>query len=152
MWPGYEAIYGPAYHCGSKLKWNHSLSNRMHGCSLLMMERLQDQDDSPESRVFREHYAQLVSAIQDPEALADGLFSRNIIGRGLLQEVQVDGLTKAKKTRKLLLVVQDQLVVNPCKFGEVVEALQGDSTLEFVVKKLQAAYCKQYCLVGGGVE
>ena len=99
-------------------------------------------DDSPEAKVFRRHYAVLVSAIQDPESLADGLFSRNVIGMGLLQEVQLDGLTRAKKNRKLLLAVQDQLVVNPCKFTEVVEALQGFGTLESTVEKLQNDYCE----------
>ena len=101
-----------------------------------------DRDDSLEAKVFRQHYAQLVSAIQDPESMADGLFSRNVIGRGLLQEVQLDSLTKAKKSRKLLLAVQDQLVVNPSRFTEVVEVLQGDSTMKFAVDKLQDAYRK----------
>ena len=102
-----------------------------------------DRDDSLEAKVFRQHYAQLVSVIQDPESMADGLFSRNVIGRGLLQEVQLDSLTKAKKSRKLLLAVQDQLVVNPNRFTEVVEVLQGDSTMKFAVDKLQDAYCKR---------
>ena len=102
----------------------------------------QAQGDSPESKVFRRHYAELVSAIQDPESLADGFFSRNVIGMGLLQEVQLEGLTKVKKSRKLLLVVQDQLVVNPCKFTVVVEALQGYGTLESTVEKLQSDYCE----------
>ena len=106
-----------------------------------------DRDDSLVAKVFRQHYAQLVSVIQDPESLADGLFSRNVIGRGLLQEVQLDSLTKAKKSRKLLLAVQDQLVVNPSRFAEVVEVLQGDSTMKFAVDKLQGAYCK--CVAHG---
>ena len=99
-------------------------------------------DDSPEAKVFRRHYAVLVSAIQEPESLADGLFSRNVIGMGLLQELQLDSLTRAKKNRKLLLAVQDQLVVNPCKFTEVVEALQGYGTLELTVERLQSDYCE----------
>ena len=101
-----------------------------------------DRDDSLEAKVFRQHYAQLVNSIQDPESMADGLFSRNVIGKGLLQEMQLVSLTKTQKSRKLLLAVQDQLVVNPCKFSEVVEALQSDSTLEFAVEKLQSVYCK----------
>ena len=102
----------------------------------------QARDDSPEAKVFRRHYAVLVNAIQDPESLADGLFSRNVIGIGLLQELQLDSLTKAKKNRKLLLAVQDQLMVNPCKFTELMEALQGYSSLELTVEKLQRDYCE----------
>ena len=107
-------------------------------CAMAVVAR----DDSPEAKVFRRHYAVLVSAIQEPESLADGLFSRNVIGMGLLQELQLDSLTKAKKNRKLLLAVQDQLVVNPCKFTEVVEALQGYGTLELTVERLQSDYCE----------
>ena len=102
----------------------------------------QDRDDPLEAKVFRQHYAQLVETIQDPEALADGLFSRNVIGRGLLQEMQLDSLTKMKKSRKLLLAVQDQLVVNPSNFTEVVEVLQGDHTMKLSVDKLRDAYRK----------
>ena len=105
-------------------------------------------DDSPEGEVFRKYYAVLVSAIQDPESLADGLFSRKVIGRGLLQEVQLESLTKAKKSRKLLFAVQDQLVVNPDKFAEVVEALQGDGTLDSVVEKLKRDHCECMCSIG----
>ena len=101
-----------------------------------------DRDDSLEAKVFRQHFAQLVSSIQDPETLADGLFSRNVIGKGLLQEVQLDSLTTAKKSRKLLLVVQDQLVVNPSNFTEVVNVLQGESTMKFVTDTLQGDYRK----------
>ena len=88
-----------------------------------------------------------MNAIQDPESLADGFFSRNVIGMGLLQEVQLESLTKAKKNRKLLLAVQDQLVVNPYKFTEVVEALQGFGTLGSTVEKLQSDYC-EYAALG----
>ena len=102
----------------------------------------QARDGSLEAKIFRRHYATLVSAIQDPESVADKFFSRNVIGMGLLQEVQLESLTKAKKNRKLLLAVQDQLVVNPCKFSEVVEALQGYGTLESTVEKLQIDYCE----------
>ena len=98
--------------------------------------------DSLVADVFRQHYEVLVSAIQDPESLADGLFSRKVIGMGLLQEVQLESLTKAKKSRKLLFAVQNQLVVNPCKFTEVVEVLQGFDILESVVEKLQSDYCE----------
>ena len=111
------------------------------GCAMAGLYS-QVRDDSPEAKIFRRHYAVLVSAIQDPESLADGLFSRNVIGMGLLQELQLDSLTKAKKNRKLLLAVQDQLVVNPCKFTEVVEALQGYGTLELTVERLESGYCE----------
>ena len=107
-----------------------------------------DRDDSREAEVFRQHYDQLVIAIQNPESLADRLFSRKIIGRGVLQKMQLVSLTKTEKSREVLLAVLDQLVVNPCKFSEVVEALQSDSTLESAVEKLQSVYCK--CVVCDG--
>ena len=107
-----------------------------------------DRDDSREAEVFRQHYDQLVIAIQNPESLADRLFSRKVIGRDPLQKMQLVSLTKTKKSREVLLAVLDQLVVNPCKFSEVVEALQSDSTLESAVEKLQSVYCK--CVVCDG--
>ena len=99
------------------------------------------------AEVFRQHYDILVSAIQDPESLADRLFAKNVIGIGLLQEVQLKCLTEAMKNRKLLLAVHNQLVANPCKFTEVVKALRRDSTLKSVVEKLQSDYC-EYAALG----
>ena len=99
-------------------------------------------EDSPEARILREHYAQLVNAIQDPEFFADELYSRTLVSRGVVQKVQLGALTKPEKSRILLLAVQDQLIINPCKFNEVIEALSSDSTLAELVAKLQRSHCE----------
>ena len=97
-------------------------------------------EDSPEARILREHYSQLVNAIQDPESFADGLYSRTLVSRGVVQKVQLGALTKPEKSRILLLAVQDQLIINPCKFDEFIEALSSDSTLVELVAKLQRSH------------
>ena len=99
-------------------------------------------EDSPEARILREHYAQLVNAILDPESFADELYSRTLVSRGVVQKVQLGALTKPEKSRILLLAVQDQLIINPCKFNEVIEALSSDSTLTELVEKLQHSHCE----------
>ena len=39
------------------------------------------------SVAFRKHYEELVTAIQEPEALAVGLYTRNVVTKNLMDEV-----------------------------------------------------------------
>ena len=104
---------------------------------------MESQDDSPEAKAFRQYFPRLVDTIQDPESFADNLFSRNVIGRGLLQEVvQLGTLTKPQKSRKLLMAVHDQLMLDSSKITKVMEALSVDSSLKVVVDDLQKALCE----------
>ena len=99
--------------------------------------------ESLQCRVFRDHYRELVSSIQDPDSLADDLFSRHLLGAGMMHELQVDGLSQRKKMRKILLAVQDQIAVHPDKFGEFVEALRSDSSRDYLADKLMRACGKR---------
>ena len=78
-----------------------------------------------------------------PGLAADDLFSRHLLGRGMMHELQVDGLSQRKKMRKILLAVQDQIAVHPDKFGEFVEALRSDSSRDYLADKLMRACGKR---------
>ena len=99
-------------------------------------------EESLQCRVFRDHYHELVSSIQDPDSLADGLFSRHLLGAGMMHELQADGLSQWKKTRKILLAVQGQIALDPDKFGKFVEALRSDSSMGCLADKLMRACSK----------
>ena len=98
--------------------------------------------ESLQCRVFRDHFQELVSSIQDPDSLAGHLFSHRLLGQGIMHELLADGLGQWKKTRKILLAVQDQIAVHPDKFGKFVEALRSDSSMAYLADKLMRACCK----------
>ena len=100
-------------------------------------------EDTPEARAFQEHYSTLVSAIQDPDTLADELFSRRILSREVLVGLQTLGLSNLMKNRKILQCVLDRIVfVDSSSFWVFTDVLKCEAYAEPLSNMLEASCCE----------
>ena len=67
---------------------------------------IREPQDTPECRVFREHYDRLVNAIQDPLSLATQLLIQGIITSAVKECTSEEGLPTVDKNSALLSAVQ----------------------------------------------
>ena len=100
-------------------------------------------EDSPEARAFQEHYSTLVSAIQDPDTLADQLFFKRILSQEVLVGLQTPGLSNLMKSQKILQCVFDQIVfVDSSSFWVFTDVLKCEAYTEPLSNMLEATCCK----------
>ena len=95
---------------------------------------------SAESEAFRKCSADLIRKIQDPELLAWELYSDDILSQTAMDEVSVVGLSSMQRKTKLLNAVRVQIVFDPTKFQNFLQALKKQPSLEGVAEKLKTAY------------
>ena len=93
--------------------------------------------ETPEYRIFREHYDRLVTAILDPLLLATRLFARNIIDSTVKEQMGVLGLSRVYKNNMLLSAVELQIRTNQRMFGVFLSALKEDAAMQSLVKSMQ---------------
>ena len=98
--------------------------------------------DMAEQQAFREAYAELMEAIQNPVYLAANLYSAGIIPLSVRMEMTTPGVSRFEKNEKLLTAVESQIKATPQKFAKFLSVLSGDSSMEPLVEKLQNAYSK----------
>ena len=96
--------------------------------------------ETPEYRIFRDHYARLVHAIQNPLSLATQLFTRRLIDTSILQQVNTLGFTTFQNTNTLLSAVLGKIQTDPSAFGEFLLALKEDPTMQSLVKSMQSKW------------
>ena len=96
--------------------------------------------DMPEQQAFREAYAELMEAIQDPVYLAANLYSADLIQLAIREEMTTHGVSRFEKNEKLLTAVESQIKATPPKFAMFLSVLSRDSSMEPLVEKLQNAY------------
>ena len=94
--------------------------------------------ETPEYRTFREHYARLVHAIQDPLPLAARLFARSIIDPIVLQRVNVPALPPFQNTITLLTAVLGKIQTDPSTFNAFLSALNEDPTMQSLVESIES--------------
>ena len=90
-----------------------------------------------EYHTFKEHYARLVHAIQNPLSLATQLFTRSVIDSSLLQRVNTLGFTTFQNTTTLLTAVLGKIQTDPRMFYEFLSALNEDPSMQSLVKSMQ---------------
>ena len=93
--------------------------------------------ETPECRVFREHYNRLVQSIQDPLPLATLLFSEDAI-IAVVKEMSVLGLSTLEKNDVLLSAVEKQIQLDPETFHVFVSALNEDPSMQLLVESMQS--------------
>ena len=98
-------------------------------------------EETPEARAFREHYATMVKAIQDPDTIANELFSKGILSREVLMELRPCNLSTAKKNGMILQCVYDHLVfIDPSKLHVFTDVLRQEAYAVHLSDKLEASY------------
>ena len=98
-------------------------------------------EETPEARAFREHYATLVKAIQDPDTVANELFSKRILSREVLMELRPCNLSTTKKNGMMLQCVYDHLVcIDPSKLHVFTDVLRQEAYAVHLSDTLEASY------------
>ena len=95
---------------------------------------------SEESEAFRKCSADLIKEIQDPELLAWELHSSNVVSKRQVDEVSRVGLSAVQRKTRLVSMVEDQIVVDPAKFKNLLKVLRKHPPLENIVDKVEATY------------
>ena len=97
--------------------------------------------NSPELRVFKLYFAKLVETI--PSWMSTMLFANDLISMSLHKDVvKTTNELESSKVIKLLLAVEDQLVVNPSLFCKFLSVLRGDSSLVYIADAMSNHYRK----------
>ena len=94
--------------------------------------------ETPEYRTFREHYARLVHAIQNPLSLATHLFTRSVIDSSILQRVNTLGFTTFQNTTTLLTAVLGKIQTHPRMFSVFLLALKEDPSMQLLVESMES--------------
>ena len=100
----------------------------------------QEIQDTPECRVFREHYDRLVNAIQDPLSLATQLLIQGIITSAVKERMSEEGLPTVDKNSTLLSAVQKQVQLESLSFYVFLSALKEDPSVQLVVDSMQSKW------------
>ena len=99
--------------------------------------------DPPEYQAFQKHFAVLSDEIPDLGWLAVQLYSRDMISRDMRQEAELETIPAPTRTRKLLLAVEDQILISPTsKFRDFLYILHSEPSLDHLARKLEEACCK----------
>ena len=102
------------------------------------METNSEPHETPQYRIFREHYDRLVTTITDPLPLATRLFARSIIDSALLQRVNIPAFTTFQNTNTLLTAVLGRIETDPSTFDVFLSALKEDSSMKLLVESMQS--------------
>ena len=95
-------------------------------------------EETSEYRIFRNHYARLVHAIQNPLSLATQLFTRRLIDTSLLQQVNTLGFSTFQSTNTLLTAVSGKIQTDPSAFHVLLSALNEDPSMLPLVKSMES--------------
>jgi len=98
-------------------------------------------EETPEAKAFREHYATLAKAIQNPDTLVNELFAKGILSREVLEELQTSSLSTPKKNGRIVQCVYNYLVfIDPSKLQVFIDILRQESYSSQLSEKLIASY------------
>ena len=93
--------------------------------------------------VFKNHFSDLLILITDPELLAAQLYSKSLISSATLDEIMTLPISRLKKTLRLLLDLKRKIKVYPEKLFAFIHVMEGDSSLEDIVKQMLGMSCYQ---------
>ena len=99
-------------------------------------------DKESAGEAFREHRADLLTAIVDPLILANHLYSKRIISRETLDRVMVPVLTLSERTLILLNATEVQIRTHPTDFITLLTIFSQDSCLCIFAERLRHSYSK----------
>ena len=99
-------------------------------------------EETPEAKTMRKHYADLTKAIQDPLGLAAELYSADVIAKKVLDSTIESSHTKVEKTMHLLQAVSGQIAINPEDFCCFLAVMRKDSSLQAAAELISSTYRK----------
>ncbi|MCG8621877.1 MAG: hypothetical protein MJE68_07765 [Proteobacteria bacterium] len=99
-------------------------------------------DKESAGEAFREHRADLLTAIVDPLILANHLYSKKIMSRETLDRVMVPVSTRSEKTLILLDAIEMRIRAHPTDFVTLLTIFGRDSCLCIFAERLRHSYSK----------
>jgi len=99
---------------------------------------------SAESLAFRKQFYTLISAINDPLAVAAVAHSRNLVSKYVVDRMFVQTLTIPEKATSLLWCIGSRISTCQRSFHEFVRVLKTQTNLIQVAESLQMEFCKLY--------
>ena len=99
---------------------------------------------SAESQAFRKKFSTLVSAIDNPLAVAVEAYSRDLVSKDILDRILVQTLTTSEKATILLCCVESRISTCHKSFHEFVRVLKTQTNLIEVAETLQMEFCEFY--------
>ena len=94
--------------------------------------------ETPEYRTFREHYARLYHAIQDPLSLVTQLYSQGIIAPAVKEQMSVLGVSRLEKNNVLLSAVEMQIQTDASVLRVFFTTLNEDPSMQSLVESMQS--------------
>ena len=96
--------------------------------------------NSPELKVFKLYFSKLVESISP--WLANELYSNDLISRQLHKDLVGTSGSESQKVCKLLLAVEDQIVVNPSVLHKFQSVMRGEPSLVHLADAMSDHYSK----------
>ena len=96
--------------------------------------------NSLELKVFKLYFSKLVESISP--WLANELYSNDLISRQLHKDLVGTSGSESQKVCKLLLAVEDQIVVNPSVLHKFQSVMRGDPSLVHLADAMSDHYSK----------
>ena len=91
---------------------------------------------------FHEHYADLLTAIQDPEGLAWELFSESLVSVAVVEVANNVLHQRDVRTSKLLMAVESQILEKPEAFDIFLSLLAKRPLMRDLCRRIKNAYSK----------
>lgn len=95
----------------------------------------------PEMRAFKLYFSKLVGSI--PMGMAAEFYSNDLISLELFKAVEgTTGIPESQKVTKILLAVQDQIVVNPSILQKFLSVVRANPSLLYIADAVSDLYRK----------
>ncbi len=105
-------------------------------------------DESPEALALQEHFTELLKRLQDPQSVADNLYSKRLISFQKLQEIGKFNLTTSQKCRVLVEDVLNTVIFrNPAVFHLFIDALEEVQCSGSLASELRISFGTHGCLL-----
>ena len=109
------------------------------------------EDFNPAHDTFRKHSADLLTAIQDPEALAWELYAENIISTAVRDAANNMMHERGKRTSDLLAAVDSRIAVDPGMFDVFLSVLAKRPAMSDLCRRMKETYRKSSSCIWTGV-
>ena len=107
---------------------------------------------NPAYEAFRNHSADLLTVIQDPEVLAWELFSENVVTSTVVEFANNMTHERGARTSKLLVAVGSQIAVDPGAFDVFLAVLDKRPAMSDLCGRMKDSYRKSQGSFAGQIR
>ena len=100
--------------------------------------------------VFKDHFAELMLLVSDPEQLAAQLYAKSLISPATLEKIITLPTSQQQKNLHLLLDLDRKIRADPEKLFTIIDVIQKDPSLEEVGERMSGM--SAFCYVNGTLQ